>query len=81
MGNLARSTARRHVWKLSRAKGIPLARVQVLKGEGKVVPKRECPTLESTLASTGLGRPGQLPFEMHKVLSTVFCSPTVRTES
>ena len=39
---------------------IMLVQVQILGEEGKVVPKRECPALESTSAGTGLERPGKL---------------------
>ena len=39
---------------------ITLTRVQVLGGEGKVVPKRKCPALESSSAVTGLEGPGEL---------------------
>ena len=45
---------------------IPLVRGQVLGGEGKVAPKRECPVLEATLAGTGLERPRQLHLEMRQ---------------
>ena len=35
-------------------KGISMEQAQVLVGEGKVLPKRKCPALKSSLASTGL---------------------------
>ena len=38
---------------------IPLERAQFLGEEGKVVRKRECPTLKSPPAGTGLERPGK----------------------
>ena len=48
IGDAARRTARRHDGETSEAKEIVLIRAQILGGEGKVVPKRECPALEST---------------------------------
>ena len=43
---------------------IPLERAQFLGGEGKMMPKRECPALKSPPAGTRLDKPGELHLVM-----------------
>ena len=81
-GNLALSTTRQHDGETSGAKrNFVDTRTGSLGGEGKVVPKREYPMLELTLAGRGPEQPKQLHLEIQKLLPTVFCSPTARAES
>ena len=54
MGDPARSTARRHDVETSGAKIDSTGTSTSLGGEGKVVPKREYPVLESSSAGKGL---------------------------
>ena len=60
MGDLARSTPLLDGKASGAKRKITLIRAHVLGGKGKVVPKRECPVLESTLAGIGSKGPGEL---------------------